>query len=140
MAIPLSSVFSYRPWLLGPSWKMPTPTPINSSKGTRVHRLAYQTKTRRPSKVSVHQLGTTTFEDPWKFSSHFSWPLLLVSANDSGTPVAKIELLPSYSALVLIEEPPEGNDPWDLPELQDNGIKWSGKWVKGTSLSTVFTS
>lgn len=54
--------------------------------------------------------------------------------NDSGTPVAKIELLPSYSALVLIEEPPEGNDPWDLPELQDNGIKWSERDTKGKIL------
>uniref|UniRef100_A0A8I6AQW9 Sodium-dependent phosphate transport protein 2B n=1 Tax=Rattus norvegicus TaxID=10116 RepID=A0A8I6AQW9_RAT len=54
--------------------------------------------------------------------------------NDSGTPVAKIELLPSYSALVLIEEPPEGNDPWDLPELQDNGIKWSERDSKGKIL------
>lgn len=70
-----------------------------------------------------------------------------VSANDSGTPVAKIELLPSYSALVLIEEHPEGTDPWDLPELQDTGIKWSGKWMssiqqrpeRGPSLSTAFT-
>lgn len=57
--------------------------------------------------------------------------------NDSGTPVAKIELLPSYSTVVLIEEHPGGTDPWDLPELQDTGLKWSGKWpVKGTSRST----
>lgn len=61
----------------------------------------------------------------------------LFSANDSGTPVAKIELLPSYSTVVLIEEHPGGTDPWDLPELQDTGLKWSGKWpVKGTSRST----
>lgn len=57
-----------------------------------------------------------------------------IKTNDSGTPVAKIELLPSYSALVLIEEPPEGNDPWDLPELQDNGIKWSERDTKGKIL------
>lgn len=70
----------------------------------------------------------------------------LFSANESGTPVAKIELLPAYSAVVLIEEHPEGTDPWDLPELQDTGIKWSGKWMssiwqrseKGPSLSIAF--
>ncbi|XP_021066601.1 sodium-dependent phosphate transport protein 2B [Mus pahari] len=54
--------------------------------------------------------------------------------NDSGTPVAKIELLPSYSAVVLIEEHPEGTDPWDLPELQDTGIKWSERDTKGKTL------
>jgi sodium-dependent phosphate cotransporter len=70
----------------------------------------------------------------------------LFPANDNGTPVAKTELLPSYSALVLIEEHPEGTDPWDLPELQDTGIKWSGKRMssiqqrpeKGPSLSIAF--
>ncbi|XP_051020810.1 sodium-dependent phosphate transport protein 2B [Acomys russatus] len=56
------------------------------------------------------------------------------SKNDDGTPVAKIELLPSYSTVVLIEEPTSGNDPWDLPELQDTGIKWSERDTKGKIL------
>ncbi|XP_007953472.1 sodium-dependent phosphate transport protein 2B [Orycteropus afer afer] len=42
-------------------------------------------------------------------------------------PATKIELLPSYSTVALIEEPTEVEDPWDLPALQDTGIKWSGK-------------
>ncbi|KAM7326296.1 hypothetical protein ACRRTK_014774 [Alexandromys fortis] len=56
------------------------------------------------------------------------------SQNESGTPVTKIELLPSYSTAVLIEEPTEGNDPWDLPELRDTGIKWSERDTKGKIL------
>ncbi|XP_007168516.2 sodium-dependent phosphate transport protein 2B isoform X2 [Balaenoptera acutorostrata] len=47
--------------------------------------------------------------------------------NDTDTPVTKIELLPSYSTMALIEEPTAVEDPWNLPELQDMGIKWSGK-------------
>lgn len=58
---------------------------------------------------------------------HSSWPLLLVWADDTGTPVTKIELLPSYSTATLIGEPTEVEDPWDLPALQNTGIKWSGK-------------
>ncbi|MEJ1274584.1 hypothetical protein NN561_005470 [Cricetulus griseus] len=56
------------------------------------------------------------------------------SKNDSGTPVTKIELLPSCSTVVLIEEPAEVNDPWDLPELRDTGIKWSERDTKGKIL------
>lgn len=41
--------------------------------------------------------------------------------------MAKAELLPSYSTVALIEEPTQLEDPWDLPELRDTGIKWSGK-------------
>ncbi|XP_020013583.1 sodium-dependent phosphate transport protein 2B [Castor canadensis] len=54
--------------------------------------------------------------------------------NDSGTPVPKIELLPSYSTATLIEEPTEVEDPWDLPELRDTGIKWSERDTKGKIL------
>lgn len=119
-----------RSWLLGPSWKMPIPTPINSLKGTLVHSLTQQPRTRRPAKVSTPgQLGQAPFKDPQRSSSHSSWPLLLVCTDDSGAPVTKIELVPACSTVVLIEEPAEGNDPWDLPELRDTGIKWSGKWM-----------
>ncbi|XP_010606777.1 sodium-dependent phosphate transport protein 2B isoform X1 [Fukomys damarensis] len=48
-----------------------------------------------------------------------------------GTSLAKIELLPSYSTVALIEDPPQVEDPWDLPELQDTGIKWSERDTKG---------
>ena len=41
--------------------------------------------------------------------------------------MTKIELQPSYSTVALIEEPTGVEDPWDLPELRDTGIKWSGK-------------
>lgn len=52
---------------------------------------------------------------------------LLVWADDTGAPITKIELVPSHSTAALIEEPTEVEDPWDLPELKDTGIKWSGK-------------
>ena len=48
-------------------------------------------------------------------------------ADDTGAPITKIELVLSHSTAALIEEPTEVEDPWDLPELQDTGIKWSGK-------------
>ncbi|XP_075857262.1 sodium-dependent phosphate transport protein 2B-like isoform X3 [Microcebus murinus] len=51
--------------------------------------------------------------------------------NDTRTPVTKIELLPSYSMATLIEEPTEVDDPWDLPELRDTGVKWSERDTKG---------
>uniref|UniRef100_A0A667G4Z4 Sodium-dependent phosphate transport protein 2B n=1 Tax=Lynx canadensis TaxID=61383 RepID=A0A667G4Z4_LYNCA len=54
--------------------------------------------------------------------------------DDSGTPVTKIELLPSYSTVALIEEPTAVEDPWDLPELRDTGIKWSERDTKGKIL------
>ncbi|XP_026958609.1 sodium-dependent phosphate transport protein 2B [Sagmatias obliquidens] len=54
--------------------------------------------------------------------------------NDTDTPVTKIELLPSYSTMALIEEPTVVEDPWNLPELQDTGIKWSERDTKGKIL------
>lgn len=37
-------------------------------------------------------------------------------------------LPPAYSTLVLVKENEEvSEDPWDLPELKDTGVKWSGK-------------
>ena len=33
----------------------------------------------------------------------------------------------AHSTVALIEGEQEQDDPWDLPELQDNGVKWSGK-------------
>ncbi|KAF6726921.1 Sodium-dependent phosphate transport protein 2B [Oryzias melastigma] len=40
------------------------------------------------------------------------------------------ELPPAYSTLELVNEPKE-EDPWDLPELKDTGIKWSELDTKG---------
>lgn len=62
---------------------------------------------------------------------HSSRLLLFVWADDTGTSITKIGLLPSHSTVTLIEEPPEKpameEDPWDLPELKQKGTKWSGE-------------
>lgn len=29
--------------------------------------------------------------------------------------------------VVLMEDDTEGSNPWDLPELQDTGVPWSGE-------------
>lgn len=34
---------------------------------------------------------------------------------------------PAHSTMALIEEQPEDSDPWDLPELKDTGVPWSGE-------------
>ncbi|GAB0188240.1 sodium-dependent phosphate transport protein 2B [Grus japonensis] len=40
----------------------------------------------------------------------------------------KGEIQPAFSTIALIDETrPEESDPWALPELQDTGVKWSGK-------------
>ncbi|KAJ1061117.1 hypothetical protein K5549_012140 [Capra hircus] len=54
--------------------------------------------------------------------------------DDTGAPITKIELVPSHSTAALIEEPTEVEDPWDLPELKDTGIKWSERDTKGKIL------
>uniref|UniRef100_A0A8C7XG10 Sodium-dependent phosphate transport protein 2B n=1 Tax=Oryzias sinensis TaxID=183150 RepID=A0A8C7XG10_9TELE len=46
------------------------------------------------------------------------------------------DLSPSYSTLELVNEPRE-EDPWDLPELKDTGIKWSELDTKGKVLRVV---
>lgn len=46
--------------------------------------------------------------------------------DDSGTTATKMDMLPSYSTVTLIDDTPE-IDPWDLPALQDTGPKWSGE-------------
>eukprot|EP00074_Homo_sapiens_P035888 NP_006415.2 sodium-dependent phosphate transport protein 2B isoform a [Homo sapiens] len=54
--------------------------------------------------------------------------------DNTEAPVTKIELLPSYSTATLIDEPTEVDDPWNLPTLQDSGIKWSERDTKGKIL------
>ncbi|XP_027691847.1 sodium-dependent phosphate transport protein 2B-like isoform X1 [Vombatus ursinus] len=53
------------------------------------------------------------------------------STDNAHSPVNKIELLPSYSTIALIEEPVEEQDPWDMPDITDSGIKWSERDTKG---------
>lgn len=36
-------------------------------------------------------------------------------------------IFPAYSTVDLVKEEPEEADPWDLPELKDTGVKWSGE-------------
>ncbi|KAM6220864.1 LOW QUALITY PROTEIN: sodium-dependent phosphate transport protein 2B [Rhynchocyon petersi] len=55
--------------------------------------------------------------------------------NASGNSATKLELLPSYSTVALIGDPAQvEEDPWDLPALQDTGIKWSERDTKGKIL------
>lgn len=44
-----------------------------------------------------------------------------------------------HSTVALIEGEKEQEDPWDLPELQDTGVKWSDLDTKGKILRVVFT-
>lgn len=125
----------HRPWLLGPSWKMPSITPVSTSKGPLVNSRPRLRKKRRPTKVSAAHVAADwpcvgTPGDSG-LVPHSSWPLLFVWADDTGTSITKIGLLPSRSTAALIEEPKEEltevEDPWELPELKKKGIKWSGK-------------
>ncbi|MED6281369.1 hypothetical protein CHARACLAT_020698, partial [Characodon lateralis] len=46
---------------------------------------------------------------------------------------------PAYSTLDLVNEEPPEDDPWDLPELKDTGIKWSDLDTRG-KIMRVLTS
>uniref|UniRef100_A0AAX7SN60 Sodium-dependent phosphate transport protein 2B n=1 Tax=Astatotilapia calliptera TaxID=8154 RepID=A0AAX7SN60_ASTCA len=47
-------------------------------------------------------------------------------------------LPPAYSTLVLVKENEEAaEDPWDLPELKDTGVKWSDLDTKGKILRVL---
>lgn len=75
------------------------------------------------------------------FSCGYFWPpqtviATLVSHNfppaipllDEKSLSKEEHLPPAYSTLVLVKENEEAaEDPWDLPELKDTGVKWSGK-------------
>lgn len=39
----------------------------------------------------------------------------------------EIKASPAHSTAALIIDEPEETDPWDLPELKDTGIPWSGE-------------
>ena len=39
--------------------------------------------------------------------------------------ISEVKQSPAHSTVALIEE--EQEDPWDLPELKDTGVPWSGE-------------
>ncbi|XP_039983717.1 solute carrier family 34 member 2b [Xiphias gladius] len=41
------------------------------------------------------------------------------------------DILPAYSTVDLVNEDPDAEDPWNLPELKDTGLKWSELDTKG---------
>ncbi|XP_075901508.1 sodium-dependent phosphate transport protein 2B-like [Nelusetta ayraudi] len=52
--------------------------------------------------------------------------------NDDDVPTKGEQFPPYYSTVDLVhQEPEEVNDPWDLPELKDTGVKWSELDTKG---------
>ncbi|CAK6433251.1 unnamed protein product, partial [Pipistrellus nathusii] len=57
--------------------------------------------------------------------------------NVAGTADTKVELQPYHSTATLIEEHPGVEDPWDLPELQPKGIRWSERDTKGKILCSL---
>ncbi|XP_077463727.1 sodium-dependent phosphate transport protein 2B-like isoform X2 [Stigmatopora argus] len=46
-------------------------------------------------------------------------------------------MLASYSTVDLVKDEPTEEDPWDLPELKDVGVKWSDLDTKGKILRVV---
>ncbi|KAL1022558.1 hypothetical protein UPYG_G00029250 [Umbra pygmaea] len=48
-------------------------------------------------------------------------------------------VLPAYSHMDLLDKDPNEDDPWNLPELQDTGLKWSELDTKG-KVMRVLTS
>lgn len=49
------------------------------------------------------------------------------SSLDDKTEGKDSAILPAYSTVDLVNEDPAEEDPWDLPELKDTGVKWSGE-------------
>ncbi|XP_068925053.1 sodium-dependent phosphate transport protein 2B-like [Petaurus breviceps papuanus] len=83
------------------------------------------------------ELGNS-HSDPNKYIEETTAQQSTISGKDKGnpsnnahSPVNKIELLPSYSTIALIEEPVVEQDPWDMPNIKDSGIKWSERDTKG---------
>ncbi|XP_061593916.1 solute carrier family 34 member 2b isoform X1 [Cololabis saira] len=73
---------------------------------------------------AAHQVGQTVMA-PRPQAGNESSPTM-----DDKAPGKEEALPPSYSTLALVNEEAE-EDPWDLPELQDTGIKWSDLDTKG---------
>ncbi|TMS20876.1 Sodium-dependent phosphate transport protein 2B [Larimichthys crocea] len=49
---------------------------------------------------------------------------------DDNTSTKDVAVLPAYSTVDLVKEDPN-DDPWDLPELKNTGVKWSELDTKG---------
>ncbi|XP_035509562.1 solute carrier family 34 member 2b [Morone saxatilis] len=52
-------------------------------------------------------------------------------ALDDNNPTKDAAILPAYSTVDLVNPEPDEEDPWDLPELKDTGVKWSELDTKG---------
>nr|XP_020487985.1 sodium-dependent phosphate transport protein 2B-like [Labrus bergylta] len=50
---------------------------------------------------------------------------------DDNTMSKDMAILPAYSTVDLVNEDKDQDDPWDLPELKDTGVKWSELDTKG---------
>ncbi|XP_054646429.1 sodium-dependent phosphate transport protein 2B-like [Dunckerocampus dactyliophorus] len=59
------------------------------------------------------------------------------SFEDKREEVKDAAILPSYSTVDLINEDPAQEDPWELPELKNTGVKWSELDTKGKILRVV---
>uniref|UniRef100_A0A8D3E6Q1 Sodium-dependent phosphate transport protein 2B n=1 Tax=Scophthalmus maximus TaxID=52904 RepID=A0A8D3E6Q1_SCOMX len=47
------------------------------------------------------------------------------------------DIPPAYSTVDLVNEDPDAQDPWNLPELKDTGVKWSELDTKGKIISVL---
>uniref|UniRef100_A0A4W6E353 Sodium-dependent phosphate transport protein 2B n=1 Tax=Lates calcarifer TaxID=8187 RepID=A0A4W6E353_LATCA len=47
------------------------------------------------------------------------------------------DILPAYSTVDLVNEDADADDPWNLPELADTGVKWSDLDTKGKIMRVV---
>ncbi|XP_068925046.1 sodium-dependent phosphate transport protein 2B-like [Petaurus breviceps papuanus] len=84
-----------------------------------------------------------SYSDPKKHLKEATTQQSTLSGKDKGTPsnnahspVSNIELLPSCSGVevfeeIVLEDPVVEEDPWDLPNFRDSGIKWSERDTKG---------
>lgn len=52
----------------------------------------------------------------------------------------KVEIQPAFSTIALIDETRQEEDPWALPELQDTGVKWSGRHFSVNKLRALIFS
>uniref|UniRef100_A0A673WS21 Sodium-dependent phosphate transport protein 2B n=1 Tax=Salmo trutta TaxID=8032 RepID=A0A673WS21_SALTR len=59
--------------------------------------------------------------------------------DDAGNAPKDSVVLSAYSTMDLVDKDPDEDDPWNLPELQDTGLKWSELDVKG-KVMRVLTS
>ncbi|XP_041694389.1 sodium-dependent phosphate transport protein 2B-like [Coregonus clupeaformis] len=59
--------------------------------------------------------------------------------DDAGKAPKDSVILPAYSTMDLVDKDPDEDDPWNLPELQDTGLKWSELDAKG-KVMRVLTS